>query len=486
MKVRIIQDNKGFEELGYKWNDMTRHCNQFTLYKWLYLWWKNYGEDKKLRIYVVEDDEDIVVILPLMLISQNGITTLTQLGLNGSDFYRYIGSDNSEALALIFRTIIEKEKYDRFCLSNLRTDDKNTETLVKTAITVFNNLDIVKQGQSFVVDTRLPYEDYYRNRSKNYKHKMRQIAQNSSKYEFYVCKDYSEEIINEIVELHRKRWIRHMQLSVFYDYRRESFLHSVCREFAQMGLLRLFVLKDTSGIKAYRLGFLHNGIYHDWNTAFDLECSKDSVGILLCEKVIRYCCSNDINEVDFLRGEEDYKERFATNAHAYITVEFKRIKELEDYLYRPPIVNVMEKLNKIKSVIVVLKKLCSYGKDEIIDLGKTLDGFTRAGLKVQCVAENIRQSELVPNEISSNGRITIEDLEFSGESGRDIRSLFYIDDHTLVLGDSLPLILSVNNNIGVTCLYINDLIIKENKILISEKPDMVIDRFSRLLEQIDN
>ena len=58
MKVRIIHDNKGFEELGYKWNKMTRQCNQFTLYKWLYLWWKNYGEDKRLRIYVVEDDED--------------------------------------------------------------------------------------------------------------------------------------------------------------------------------------------------------------------------------------------------------------------------------------------------------------------------------------------------------------------------------------------------------------------------------------------
>ena len=117
---------------------------------------------------------------------------------------------------------------------------------------------------------------------------------------------------------------------------------------------------------------------------------------------------------------------------------------------------------------------------------KTLDGFTRAGLRVQCAVRNIKQSELLSNELSSNGRIVIEDLEFSDKSEQDICSHFYIDDHTLVLGDSLPLILSVNNNIGMTCLYINDLLIKENKMFISEKPDMAIDRFGRLLEKIDN
>ena len=134
MKIYVIYDYENFRDYQEKWKKMWDHCILFTLFDWLFTWWESYGDDKELRIYVAEDENVPRLILPLMIVEEAGIRTLTQLGNLGSDFFQIIGTlDNHHALEEIFKTIINNEKYDRFYISNLGTDEKNIEQIIKIA-----------------------------------------------------------------------------------------------------------------------------------------------------------------------------------------------------------------------------------------------------------------------------------------------------------------------------------------------------------------
>ena len=72
-----------------------------------------------------------------------------------------------------------------------------------------------------------------------------------NKYDFEVVESYSEDIVENIIKLHKKRWLDEMQLSVFFDKRRVDFMHSILKDYAKLGYLRLFLLKDGERIVSY-------------------------------------------------------------------------------------------------------------------------------------------------------------------------------------------------------------------------------------------
>ena len=453
MKIKVISDKEEFYRYKPGWSSLETGCNLFLIHDWLYTWWESYGGDNRLRIYVAEDEDgSILAILPLMLVGDEGEAVLTQLGVSGSDYFGIISSaDITAEMPEIFRYILSVESYDKFVITNLRTDDPHTELLIRSVFSVFNDIELIKQGRIYFVDTSVSYEEYYNSRSKNYRHKLNQIARHADKYNFRVITEYVPDTVNEIMELHKSRWLSDLQLSVFYDQRRHDFVHSVCSKFAKVGRLRIFVLENENRIRAYRLGFVHENVYYDWNTAFDLDCKVDSVGIQLCDRVIRYCCENDICELDFLRGEEEYKRRFATGEREYLAIDIKRNPEIEGYVYQSSLRKTGERLRGIEHVLFNLSNTSLYDDEILKELHEFANALSEGGKSIAFADEE---------------NCNVEDV--SGES-------------TLVIGDDLAKISEISGECGaMTCLYMGNN--PDNGILykIDKKPDMAARSFKEL------
>ena len=490
MKIKVLTKIEDFYELKVGWNQMEQWCCLFTLYDWLYLWWKSYGDDDiKLRLYIAENESgDIVAIFPLMLIWQDGKLILTQLGNSGSDYFGIVCDPNNRiGIVELLDEIKKKEKYDRFVISNLRVDYLATDILIKSGSNVFNNIEIINQGKVYYVDTSRSYEDYFKSQSRNYRHKINQISKYAAKYEFAVIDEYSEDIINEAIRLHKARWMKSAQLSVFFDQRRCKFFHLICKRMSEVKKLRLFILKNNRSIKAYRIGFVDKGIYYDWNTALEPECMSDSVGILLCDMVVKYCCDVKIKEFDFLRGEEEYKKRFATGFRSYLAIDLRRDLEIEGYVYEPPIRIVREKLKNINCVVFVLRKLFNYDVHIKYNLKELITVLKRIGINIFfydfCTPSNENITDVLTDLCNDEETLICNYVNEHIVNETSFTERCPLSKYQLIIGDSLEDIIMISGYKSMTCLYVDDF---ENRYLINKKPDLSIDSFTDLIEYLED
>lgn len=449
MIVKVISSREELDKSKYIWNQISEYNTIFSLYEWFSNWWNCYGKQKELRIYIAEDDKNRVsAILPLMKYQKDGKIFLTQLAESGTDYFSVI-SDAYELndLKEILCYIKNNENYDRFILSNLKSDENSTDLLLKAARDVYNDIEIINQGKIYFVNINGSFDDYVITRSKNFRHKYNQLRKIENRYNFEVVDTYSRDIIDEVIELHKKRWLGEMQLSVFYDQRRVNFTHSIFEDFSKLGYFRLFLLKNESRIVSYRMGFVFGNKYYDWNTAFDLEYSNDSVGVILCNHVIDYCFANGIKEFDFLRGEEAYKQKFSTDNRNYLAVEFKTQKELEEYIYIPPRQKILDSVKNLRKIIWTLK----YD-----------DNFKR--LQENAIAKGI---------VVENWNNRAPEKNSNNDLGEKI----------MIIGDDLDMVLKLSCKYNcISCFLINKL---SNANLVG-KPDVVITDMDEIIELLSD
>lgn len=366
--IKIITSLEEFIEYDECWETLSVYCNIFTFKQWLLTWWKCYGDDKNLKIYILLDENDnAIAILPLMSRKEEGKIILSQLCDSCSDYYKVICNSNIlDKIKEILDYIIQNEVFDRFEINNLRLDDKNTGLLLRAALLINKEIAISLQEKNYFINTVGGYEDYFVRRSKNFRHKLNHTRKNGRRFKFDIITEYSKTILEIITKIHCQKWNDDMQVSVFFDQRRMNFLKSIYKEYSKIGLIRIFVLKDNDKIVAYRLGFLHNNIYYDWNTSYDISYKNMSVGILLCDYVVRYCFAENIEEFDFLRGEEDYKKRFATGNRELLKINFSKVIDTNNNMFLAPKIRIEQLMKNTKGFIFDLDGVVYSGKKPII------------------------------------------------------------------------------------------------------------------------
>jgi CelD/BcsL family acetyltransferase involved in cellulose biosynthesis len=129
--------------------------------------------------------------------------------------------------------------------------------------------------------------------------------------------DYSEfesciEAMEWLMELHQKRMKSKGLTGAFADARFRNFSLDIVKTFSQKGWLGLYLLKLSGRPAAALLGFKYKLRYYVYHTGFDSKYSKFGVGSLLISNVIARCIQEGLTEFDFMRGEEEYKNRWNT------------------------------------------------------------------------------------------------------------------------------------------------------------------------------
>lgn len=321
MKILLIKNENDFENLSPIWNEIliqseSNHIH--STFEWLSTWWKYFGADKKLFIVVAEENNEVLGIAPLMIqeVSKFYSNTLkfkqlTFLGRGFTDSADFIiRGNNSEVICKMMSFIYKhKTEWDEIYLTQM---DSSNESLK-----VLNNLPIgeFSLNESYVIGCPfLPikgeFQDYYKSisktlRSKNERYIRKLEANGETKY--IVEKRLTPKLLDEMIRLNQVRNNNNGRKSPLLDPKKREFIKEVLDKLSQKDQIRIFTIRQNEYLLIYSLTFNYNKTISRWNTSYNLEYSKFSLGKILTKYIIKYCFENNYEKCDWMAGIEDHK-----------------------------------------------------------------------------------------------------------------------------------------------------------------------------------
>ena len=82
--------------------------------------------------------------------------------------------------------------------------------------------------------------------------------------------------------------------------------------------------------------------------------------------LFRSCFQKGIKAFDFLRGEEDYKKKFATNCRNLLKLDIYKMKKRESYAFLPPKIKIEQLMKDVKGFIFDLDGVVYSGSKPIL------------------------------------------------------------------------------------------------------------------------
>jgi CelD/BcsL family acetyltransferase involved in cellulose biosynthesis len=335
--IRIITDLQGFESLSATWNSLLSKCQDdnsiFLTYEWLWTWWKHFGEGKKLNILLIEKEDQVIGIMPLMkMVYKIGPIKFHILETIGSTNCNYIwltGPENRQeaitaVLAYLKQELVKNKLALRLTL--VPEDSRFLNLLNSQTPLVSEELAIKKRIMTSAPYIMLPntWDEYFRSLSHGMRERLRQASRSLEKSHNVVFKQFTadsvEEGLNRFFDLHQSRWQSVNIKGLFSTPKMKDFYRDIASQFMKRSWLNFSCLAVDNEMASGEYGFVYNGKYYALTAARDTSYPKYSVGHLHKMHLIKYAINGHLQEIDLLKGEEPYKFYWTKSIRRYVEV----------------------------------------------------------------------------------------------------------------------------------------------------------------------
>ena len=315
--IKEINNIDSFAQLKDQWRQLlsvSPNQSAFLTWEWLCSWWQVYGEGKQLKLLTARRGSELAGIAPLMLEKRKksglGLRVLTSLGAPQSDIGGFIyRAGETEAIDAFFNHLADhKDEWDMVELNEFlepcpeRFSMKKVFSQDRTPI-----LDDIHQHYHIPLEGN--WESYKKNLPKKFRYNLGRavrLAEEIGPVEFkhYAGRDMNEEVIQTIIEINRySHYPRLYNLPV-----EQEFLKTLSRQMVEVSWFGAYLLFVNKQPVAYEYGFHFDGRFEDWRAGFDTRMASNiSIGKALAMMVIEACYGRADREIDFLRGDEQYK-----------------------------------------------------------------------------------------------------------------------------------------------------------------------------------
>jgi CelD/BcsL family acetyltransferase involved in cellulose biosynthesis len=275
---------------------------------WEYLstYWKHFGQNTKLRILCVKNENEVIAIAPL---KQSRIKfahlfdyeIISPLAFGAADYTGFLFAESkNESSKLILSYLFDRKDWDFIYFyefpgtpTNLDLFRSMTHTATKFELeqgavcpylSLPTSMDVIMQGLS----------SKFR---KNLRRGTNKLMQDHKRVELKRYDEIGsvEKSMNLFFKLHQKRWKLKGQSGTFHVQERRDFW-----------LALHFLTAEDNPVAALH-GYEFNKKIFDALTGFDPSYYQYSVSNILLQKLIEKCITNRIEEFDFLSGDESYK-----------------------------------------------------------------------------------------------------------------------------------------------------------------------------------
>ncbi|PYV14137.1 MAG: hypothetical protein DMG21_19130 [Acidobacteria bacterium] len=336
LTAQVVASEADFRSLRDDWNALassSKFQNVFASFDWAWGWWHHVGRDesilgqKSLFIVVVRTRDRVVGIAPLMIRkpSRQGLS-VRKLEFIGSTFNDYndflLGESQPAVLGALARFMIENEHF--WDIVDFRSFPNSSpspgilrETFAEFALPHRLAPDDPCPYVPITTDWEgvlktLPYDTRSTFRKKA--HRLQRLKDQGLRMRIIEHPQDETELVARMAEVEERKRVHGLAGNRFVRATR-GFFEYLFKALGPAGCLSVAVMEQGDRLVAYRLGFRVGRKIWDYTTAFDPALGKLSPGTMLIPQLIDYAFQKGFEELDFLRGDEPYKRRFAKSAH---------------------------------------------------------------------------------------------------------------------------------------------------------------------------
>jgi CelD/BcsL family acetyltransferase involved in cellulose biosynthesis len=341
--IKQISTAAEFEGLRINWNTLLENNynnHVFLTWEFLFNWWKVYGATRQLFLITAWHGKQLIGIAPLMIENRKTFSlrhrVLCNLGVPDIDIGGFILQPENEQAPLEICSYIKKHEklWDIIDLREFLF--KSTEIISLKRIFNKTGFAITEStGEHYFISIQNDWEIYNKQLSRKFRYNLRRALRLAEDIGAVTVKHYSGnqitwECFETIIEINRHAHFPRLSQSPI----QQEFIRQLINQKNEKGLLNIYILSIGDRPVAYEYGFIYNGRFDDWRTGYDTDLPANiSIGKLLAAQVIEACFKDHLNEIDFLRGTESYKNEWKPNSRTYVNLRIFQTKKINSILY---------------------------------------------------------------------------------------------------------------------------------------------------------
>ncbi|MHB8573475.1 MAG: GNAT family N-acetyltransferase [Candidatus Dormibacteria bacterium] len=304
--------------------ELVEEVNPFLTWQWQEAWWRAYGEDLELRLFVFRVGEEVVAIAPLC-VSPDGTVRFCG-GTEVSDYLGMLCRDGHwHAVGHALLSEWQEHGLGPLDLHFLCEGSATLEALTHASEALGLTVAIAPEEVCPRVELPATWDEYLAGLDRKDRHelrrKQRRLEGEPGVRFAECCEESLQRDLDDFIRLHR---LSSAAKAEFLDDRVEAFFRDSAEALHDAGWLSLrFVEVDRVRVAAI-LSFVYRDRVYLYNSGYDPAQGRLSAGLVLIAEDIRAAIAAGRHEYDFLRGSEPYKYDLGAHDRALFHLRIDR------------------------------------------------------------------------------------------------------------------------------------------------------------------
>ncbi len=319
LRSEIITDFGQLLSLEDAWSELEEHSASATIFQslaWTRAWWRAFGEHLALSTVVVRDGNSILGILPLL---RNG-GQLRFVGTPGADYCDCLCVEamGREILATALGALLKLDGWQTCRFANLRGESQFVRYSDQLPEDVFSHFALAPVGRRSALVLREERDKWIvamRRKPALKRHRNKLYRSGQVQFRHIETREEACKLLHTLFEQHICRRAMAGEYSQFLSPHWREFYTALVDELDLRKHLRFSVLELDGRPVACHLGFQKHRTLVLYKPTFDIDAWELSPGDVLLSELLGYAGDQQLEEVDFTIGVEQYKEHFTNNSH---------------------------------------------------------------------------------------------------------------------------------------------------------------------------
>jgi CelD/BcsL family acetyltransferase involved in cellulose biosynthesis len=314
VEIQVVENIDGFRRMESEWNaalERSRNPSPFMTFEWLLSYLEVFGESISLFLVIAREGSRIVAAAPLMI---NADRQLVFIGYPHNDYADFmILDEESTALGEICDFLHSQRNHWKKVILDQMQEEFSHWKEIGTHLTKRNRPHRVLLSDNcpamVINDVNAARSKYYKRNITTYVNWYR----SQGAFAFDICRS-KEEALARLEDLFAQHIERRDQ-TPFASQFNDEVVRDFYRRFVDRMFPRDWVLLPTLTLNdeflALYLAFPYRNTLYLYTTSFNGAYSKRSPGQVILRFLFDYAVEHNIGQLDFARGGESYKDRFA-------------------------------------------------------------------------------------------------------------------------------------------------------------------------------